>query len=173
MLKWVLLALGIVMFLVAMVVVVGMLVPKSHSASRSVRLPQPPGTVWATLTDFASHPSWRPGLRSMERLPDRDGHAVWRETSRMGTLTYEIVELDPPRRMVMRIADPSLPFGGSWTYEIAPLAEGCSLTVTENGEIYNPVFRFMARFVFGYTATMDAYLEALRRKLDTGAPQPA
>jgi hypothetical protein len=33
--------------------------------------------------------------------------------------------------------------------------------ITEDGEVYNPIFRFMSRFVFGHTHTMDAYLRAL------------
>ena len=39
--------------------------------------------------------------------------------------------------------------------------------VAENGEIYNPVFRFIARYVQGYTATTDNYLKALSAKLQT------
>ena len=42
-------------------------------------------------------------------------------------------------------------------------------TITENGEIYNPFFRFMARFVFGYTATMETYLKALGKKFGEDA----
>ena len=35
--------------------------------------------------------------------------------------------------------------------------------ITEDGQVYNPVFRFMSRFVFGHARTMDAYLRALGR----------
>jgi hypothetical protein len=42
------------------------------------------------------------------------------------------------------------------------------VTITESGEIYNPVFRFMARFVFGYDSTMAGYLGALSRKFGQG-----
>jgi hypothetical protein len=38
------------------------------------------------------------------------------------------------------------------------------LTITERGQISNPVFRFMARYVFGYHATMQEYLASLGRK---------
>ena len=38
------------------------------------------------------------------------------------------------------------------------------VTLTEAGEIYNPIFRFMARFVFGYSGTIEAYLKALHAK---------
>ena len=37
--------------------------------------------------------------------------------------------------------------------------------ITENGEVYNPLFRFMSRFVFGHTATIDKYLEDLGQVL--------
>ncbi len=47
--------------------------------------------------------------------------------------------------------------------ELARLAE---LTITERGEIYNPIFRVFARFVFGYTATMETYLKQLGTKFD-------
>ena len=39
-------------------------------------------------------------------------------------MTYEVVEEDPPPNLIIRIADPHLPFGGAWTYEITPNATG-------------------------------------------------
>ena len=80
-------------------------------------------------------------------------------------LTLQTIELAPERRLVRKIADPQLPFGGSWTYELTPTADGCILQITENGEIYNPVFRFMARFVLGYTRSIEGYLDSLERRL--------
>jgi hypothetical protein len=71
------------------------------------------------------------------------------------------VESVPPQRLVSRIADERLPYGGTWTYELAPAGDGTRLTITERGEIYNPVFRFVARFVMGHTATMNGVLRAL------------
>jgi len=65
----------------------------------------------------------------------------------------------------VRIADPKLPFGGTWTYEISPLADGSSLLrITEAGEIYNPIYRFAARYVLGYSKTEEQYLSALGAK---------
>ena len=92
----------------------------------------------------------------------------WREHGDNGTITFEIVEARPPARLVRRIADPSLPFGGTWTYELTPHASGTRLTITEAGEVYNPVFRFMSRFVFGHTATMDRFLTDLTARLRQG-----
>ncbi len=165
--KWVLIAAAAVVGLVGVVALVGALLPRGHTASRTGQFRQPPDSVWRVITDFASAPAWRPDVRAVERLPDRDGHAVWQETDKHGQrLPLEVLEFVPPRRLVMRIADPKLPFGGTWTYEIGPAAgdEGSTLTITEDGEIYNPIFRFVARFIFGYTATMESYLRALARR---------
>jgi hypothetical protein len=59
---------------------------------------------------------------------------------------------------VSQIADKNSPFGGAWIFELSPTSDGTRLNITERGEIYNPVFRFMSRFVFGYTRTLDTYL---------------
>ena len=48
---------------------------------------------------------------------------------------------------------------------IAPEPNGTTLTITEDGEVYNPIFRFMSRFVFGHEATMATYLSAAQKKL--------
>ena len=58
-----------------------------------------------------------------------------------------------------------MPFGGTWTYELTPTAGGTSLRITEDGEVYNPVFRFMSRFVFTHHATIDTYLTDMGKRL--------
>jgi hypothetical protein len=34
---------------------------------------------------------------------------------------------------------------------------GTELTITENGEVYNPLFRFVSRFIMGHAATIEKY----------------
>ena len=163
--RWVLVVGGGLVILLGGVAIIGLLLPKGHVASRTVRLRQPPEAVWKAITDYEAFPSWRADVKRVERLPDRNGHPVWREIDKRGhALPLEMVEATAPRRLVLRIADPKLPFGGVWTYEIAPADGGSAITITESGEIYNPVFRFLARFVFGYHATMDQYLKSLGKK---------
>jgi hypothetical protein len=115
------------------------------------------------LTDVERFPSWRQDVKRVRRLPDRDGKPAWVEEGRSGKMTFAVERVEPPRVLVTRIADPSLPFGGTWTLEITPAPEGARLRITEDGEIYNPLFRFMARFIFGYDGTIDGYFSALER----------
>ncbi len=162
--KWILIALAVLAALIAAVVVIGLLIPKSHTARRRVEYGQAPEKVWEVISDFERHAKWRDGIRRVERLADRNGHAVWCEVRGRGDrLTMEVVEFDPPRRMVTKVVD-NRNFGGTWTWQVEPTGGGCALTITEEGEIYNPVFRFAARFILGYHATMDGVHRALRAR---------
>ncbi|HET7209069.1 MAG TPA: SRPBCC family protein [Terriglobales bacterium] len=150
---------------VALIIVVGWMLPKSHTVSRSIILHQPPAKVFALISDFASAPAWRPDVRQVEILPTFEGRARFRETGDNGAITMEVVEWNPPRRLITRIADSTLPFGGTWTFDLAPAGDGCRLQITEQGEIYNPVFRFVSRFIIGQNRTLQRYLDSLERKL--------
>jgi uncharacterized protein YndB with AHSA1/START domain len=169
--KWMLFVVAGLVALVAMVALVGWMLPQHHEASRSAVLAAGPQVVWGAITDVTAYPQWRSDVRSVDRLPDRDGRPVWREHGRHGAITYEAVRLEPPTRFETRIADTGLAFGGTWTYALAPEGDGTRLTITERGEIYNPVFRALAHFVFGYTSTMEAYLAAVDRRLAAAPPR--
>jgi hypothetical protein len=132
--RWALFVAGGLALVVVVVAVIGSRLPKAHTASRTVRVPLPPAAVHALILKRIAEPQDYP-LR---------------------------VERDEPLVVVTRIAGEKLPFGGTWTYRIAPAGGASELTITEDGEVYNPIFRFMSRFVFGYYATMDGFIKNLQ-----------
>ena len=153
---------ALVIVIVSAVVVVGRALPVDHVATCTVKLNQPGQAVWDVITDIDGFPDWRPDVKKVERLPTDDGTVRWREFDRHGTIAYEIAQADPPKRLVTRITDTGLPFGGTWTWTLEPQADGStSLTVTESGQVYNILFRVISRFVIGHTATMSKILAAL------------
>lgn len=162
--RWALIIVGVLVAAVLLVIVVGSMLPVAHVATRSARFTQPPEAVWAAITDVAAYPSWRTDVTKVDSLPAQDGHARWVEDAGGQRITYEVVESAAPRRLVVRIADRGLPFGGRWTYQITPADGGSELRITENGEVYNPLFRFMSRFIFGHGATMEQYLSGLGKR---------
>ena len=159
--KWLVFLVGGLAVIVAAVLVIGSSLPQNHTATRSARLSAPPDSVWALVTNVEQYPEWRTGVDSVERLTSASGQLAWREVSGSDRLTYEAATVEPPSHFVARITDDGLPFGGSWDYRIEPDGSGSRITITENGEVYNPVFRFVSRFVMGHTATLDKYLTDL------------
>jgi uncharacterized protein YndB with AHSA1/START domain len=165
----VLLVVGALAVVALTVVLVGRSLPVQHRASRRMHLGRTPQEVWDTVTDIEGFPAWRPGLTRVELLPEVDGRRRWVEHQRRDKITYEVSEAVPPRLLITRIADQGLPFGGTWTYEIEPSGEGCVVTVTEDGEVYNPFFRFVSRYVIGHTATLNRYLNAVAARFGEDA----
>lgn len=162
-------AAGGLVLLVLVVGGIGLVLPVDHTASAERVVQGTPDAVWATITSVAAMPSWRPGLEEAERLPDVDGLPVWRESGPTGSMTLQVTVFEPPRRLVTRIADEGLPFGGTWTYELETTGAETRVTLTEHGEVYNPIFRFVSRFVLGHDATMVAYLDGLEARMAGGS----
>lgn len=161
--KWILLSLGLLVLVAGAITVIGLLLPRDHVASTTALINAPPESVWKALVDVGEYPRWRPDVQSVDVL-SAEGALRWRERTRQGAVTLERSEEQRPRRLVARIADEGLPFGGTWTYELAPEAQATRVTITERGYVTNPIFRFMARFVFGHHRTQEDFLRSLGRR---------
>lgn len=162
--KVVLIIAGIVIGLIAIVLLIGAMLPRKHAATREIVLRKPASEIFATMRDFTAAPSWRPDLERVEMLESVDGHVRYREHSKQGVVTYEVVEESAPLTLITRIVDRDLGYFGTWTYRLWATESGTQVRITEDGEVPNVLFRFMSRFVFGHTATMESYLRALGRK---------
>lgn len=156
--------------LAAAIVVTGMLLPKAHQASVRVHINQAPATVFDAIADVSTAPEWRTGLDSVRIIANDP--LRWQESSKFGAMSYVMDELSRPSRMVARIADTGEGFGGSWTYEITPDNTGSVVVITENGEVYNPLFRFMSKFVFGHYSTLETFATDLGKHFgETAQPE--
>ncbi|HXF96890.1 MAG TPA: SRPBCC family protein [Gemmatimonadales bacterium] len=166
---WLAILFGGIAVLLAVPLVVGSFLPRDHVARMTISLAAPPERVWALVSDFAGAPRWRSDLQRVELQPGPGGAQRFVETTRQGTVTFEVVSQEPPRRQVVRVVDEGQPFGGTWTWEIQPEGSGARLTITEAGFVKNPIFRVMSRLFFPPTAALDRYLRALARELGENA----
>jgi uncharacterized protein YndB with AHSA1/START domain len=140
----------------------GWMLPVAHTASRSATFAATPQEVYDVIADVEAYPQWWTDIERVEILPSPDGRVRFRQHSNGEPIAMEVVDAAPPGRFVTRIADPDQPFGGTWTFEITPENTATRLTITERGEVYDPLFRFMSRFVFGHTGTIDRFLSSMR-----------
>ena len=128
---------GAIVVLLVAATAVGAMLPVAHVASRTETFAVPPAKLW----DRA--------VAQFHRTNDG---------------TYAIIEQSPPHRFVTAIIAKGLPFGGRWTFDFQPAGAGTTLTITEHGEVYNPFFRFVSRFVIGHTKSLDDFMAALRKE---------
>ena len=163
---WLLAGLVVVALAGALVGGIGAALPAAYSVSRRAQFNRSRWDVWRAITDYRRQVTWRKDLLHVERLPNRGGMEIWRETGRRGrSLVLETVESAPPRRLVRRIANDDPAVGGSWAYYVEEVGEVTVVTVTEEGELSNPFLRFVSRVIVGQAAAIDGYLQALGEEL--------
>lgn len=144
--KWILLIVGGLAAVTALVALAGAMLPRNHTASRTLSIRRTPEEIWTLVSD----PAWNRDATGQD-------------------LPVETVESRPPHRLVTRIADPTLPFGGTWSFDIARTDTGATLTITEDGFVKNPIFRFVSKFVMGHHRTIDGYLRRVASKFNETA----
>ena len=56
-----------------------------------------------------------------------------------------------------------LPFGGGWEFTLKGNGGSTTVTITENGEVYNPFFRFVSKFIMGHSTNLRKYAGFLQK----------
>lgn len=153
----------VLILLVGVVAVIGSRLPKNHVASRSIVLKRSPEEVYKLIRAFDSAPKWRADVKHVEMDVRAGGPVHFREEGSNGIVNYALVKDVPNEQIVTQILDTDLGYSGQWTYTFAPENDGTRVTIREDGEVSNVLFRFMSRYIFGHTATMDSYLTSLAK----------
>jgi hypothetical protein len=166
---WILYAVAALAALIALMALIGLTLRADHVATREASIPRAPADVYAAIRDVARYPTWRPDVKHVELLPPIDGKPAFREHGANGKIPFVIDEDIAPSRFVTRIADDKLPFGGRWVITVAPAGTGSRVTVTEEGVVKNPVFRFLSRTVFSLSRTQEIWLKNLAAHLTVRA----
>jgi hypothetical protein len=150
---------------------IGTSIPIWHSTKCKIDVSAPADALFGAIADDGSSASWRPELRSVKLVSGSGPTSVWRETYKSGqvlTLRTNSRGFAPGRLVVREIPfDPSLGFDGIWEFDVGKSGQHGGQTrvaINEQGHIYNPVFRFLTKYVFGYTSSIRTYLTDLGSK---------
>ena len=164
----------VLLIVVAVVMVMGSRLPEEHAATAVAEIPAAPQRVWDVIADVGAQPKWRTGLKAVEMLPPGAGGPCWNEVQTGQVMALCVDASDPPadgkagRRMV-RIADPKLPFGGTWTYVLEPVgAAATRVTIREDGIARPAMWRFVSHYVMGEDAQVKQYLKDLGKAVAGG-----
>ncbi len=157
--KIVLIGCGCVAGVIAAVIVIGLLLPKRHVVTRGANYRATPEQLFRLIS---GEQNWRADVLRCEISTEGDGRVLQRETTRNGeTVTYELTGRVEPVSIERRIVTKGLPYSGTWSFSLKPAGESTVVRITEDGEVYNPLFRFVSRFIIGQARTIDTYLQNL------------
>ena len=161
--RWILIIGAVLVGLILIIVVVGMTRPSHHVAQTRGKYNKPPADLWSVVSDYAKWSEWNPEIKSVTPLPDQNGRKMINVVGSWGTAPTALAVWNPPSKMKTEMNAGS--FSGSWTYEMAPTDDGGTLlTITEEGDVGNPIFRAMMIF-HDNEATMRGYHAALAKRL--------
>lgn len=154
--------LGGLVALIAVVLLVGSTLPIKHTASRAIVLNANSQQVWRLITNYADMPKWRKELLKVEMVQAANGNEIWQEfETEKESLDFETIEQIDGQKLVRKIVGDRSDFGGTWTFILVDNGDKASLTITEDGEVYNILFRFVSKFFMGHYASMDKYIKQL------------
>jgi uncharacterized protein YndB with AHSA1/START domain len=162
--KWILRIIVILIAVIVLLSVVGLLFPRDQSFTRSVQIAQPPQAVWNVLTDCITLPSWRPEVTICERMPDENGHAIYRLISRSGgATTIEVDETIPHQSLAIRVL--GIPAGGklTWIFNLTSMNGGTQVSLTQNDSMADLPARIFFRASVR-TQKADTFLRELAAK---------
>ena len=124
-------------------------------------LPHPPESVWAALTDEAAISDW---LMATDGFEPRVGTRFRLKTEHLsptGWVDAEVLELDPPRRMVWAWSSNDGNPASRVTFELEPADGGTRLRLTHEGEIDPVIGEILTK---GWPGRVDALAEIAARK---------
>jgi hypothetical protein len=154
--------LGIFLVVVASAIVfmlvMGSRLPHEHTASASAEISAPRARVWQLIEDVNTQPTWRTGLLSIAATPTVNGHACWTEVQKHLRMPLCEELTAAPSTRIVRIADPTLPFGGTWTYQLQSIdANTTRLIITENGTTGPALYRFIGHYIYHEDTMVKQY----------------
>ncbi|KAI9360526.1 hypothetical protein BD770DRAFT_38079 [Pilaira anomala] len=172
---------------------IGLLLPASHTVTRSATYNTTAEIIWAILTSVQDYPAWRSNLdRVTIRHDDFESDInKYEDDSRLTFIEYTkkkdrrtvVVNIEQEKeRKLLRVLEDrpyitpgeedsftNFNFSGSWTFLIEPQQDKqVTLKITENGTIKKPMLRAFHTLFFGFNRRIDRFLKDLGKEIDLG-----
>jgi len=124
--------------------VYGKRIPVGHVIAVEVALKKSPQEVYALIADVPGHARWAPRVRSVTAADPHEGKPTFRMRVDRHEFVIAVTAAEPPRAFALTILGDTM-FSGVWRWDITPTPTGCTVRLTERGEIYAALARAMVR----------------------------
>lgn len=153
----------------AVVLVIGLVLPKERVVSRTGHFAVTPEVLYGIVTDNTDW-QYRTSLKDLILIDDKAGEEIWEEYSAGGAVIRFKTREKRPYSYYSFDLDAGK-FTGCWTGTFEPDGEGGTVfTATEHIRVKNPFIRTLSYMFFNIGKYMDIYQSELRAKTDRIPP---
>lgn len=153
-------AVAAVLLFMALVYLLGWLLPATREGRAEVVIAAPPSRIVAVIADVEAQPDWRAGVAAVER--NAEG---WVEVTARGERISFVIEEMGEARIALRFTSDA-GYSGAWEAVLVPEAAGTRVSVVERAVVPSPLGRILARLVFDPEAFATTYLVALKARVE-------
>lgn len=158
--RFLILSLVAVALLVALVLLIGWLLPETREGRAETTIDAPPDLVLAVIADVETQPEWR-DVGTVTRT-----ETGWSEvTARGERIDFVADEMSVDRIRLRFTSDAG--YSGEWQALLEPVSGGTRIAVVESATVPSPLGRIIARLMFDPSAFAAAYLADLKARVES------
>ncbi len=147
--------------IIAMVLVIGLFLPKERTFTKTAVLNSDVTKVFNLVTDFKNQTSWRNDVKDIVIIDDN----TWTEVPKKGTpITFKIRQKIQNKLFEIEIIEPKS-FNGYWVGSFKQTTAGTKVVFKEVAIIENPFIRVLSSLFVDLDNTMEIYMTNLKTKL--------
>ncbi len=164
--KITLIILTIIVVIINIPIIGGLFLPKSHKVTKTMFVKYDPENVYLFITNVKEYPKWLHRVKKVEIVSTNpSGLTSWQEHYSYGKpMMYQIMEAAPYSDLTIKTANAEAYYVNTWKINIKEVENGTMLTITEDGDIYNPFFRTIAK-LRGTDYSLNEYMADLKEAL--------
>ena len=151
-----------VVAIIAIVLIIGLFLPKERTFSKTALLNSDVTKVFNIVTDFKNQTTWRNDVKEIIVIDNN----TWTEVPKKGTaITFKVKQKIENEIFEIEIVEPKN-FNGYWVGTFKQTNQNATeIEFKEVVTISNPFFRTLSYLFVDLDKTMDLYLENLKQKL--------
>jgi hypothetical protein len=152
-----------VVALIAIVLIIGLFLPKERTFTKTAVLNSDVTKVFNLVSDFKNQTTWRNDVKEIIGIDEN----TWTEVPKKGTaITFKVKQKIENEIFEIEIIEPKN-FNEYWVGTFKQTKENqTAIEFKEVVTISNPFFRTISYFFVDLDKTMDLYLQNLKQKLD-------
>jgi hypothetical protein len=151
-----------VVALIAIVLIIGLFLPKERTFTKTAVLNSDVTKVFNLVSDFKNQTTWRNDVKEIIGIDEN----TWTEVPKKGTaITFKVKQKIENEIFEIEIIEPKN-FNGYWVGTFKQTKENqTAIEFKEVVTISNPFFRTISYLFVDLDKTMDLYLQNLKQKL--------